>query len=494
MDNFKNLERETVKSGVMKKVISKTDGLLSKLRIACKEKPKNYTHTNTIKIISDIDTLILAYELIKSKKSVNTKDNNDETLEKINFKWFQQVSKKLIDGKYKFSAVKRIIISNPTDKFSNKSLSIPIKEKIVQKAIDIVLKMIYEPTFSKFSHGHKPLKRNHSALKSVKKQFQCVNWVIEANLKTYFDKINHTILLNILKKKIQCEKTIALIRNFLRCDYILNGTKFSSKKGILQGSTISPILCRIYLNNLDIFLTEYAKNFEAKIITSIKKDISEYSGNDNLGYKRMYFIRHIDNFLIGICGKFSDAVKIKSDLKFFLQKKLKIELNETKTKITKFSDNKVFFLGFFIHRNYKKEKKIKTSIHNRKSLVARIIPVSFHAPIKKLYKKLLQKKFVRSKNHRLVPTAVKKIITSDHADIIIFYNQKIRGVLNYYSFADNHKSLRSIVHMLKLSAARTLALKYKEKAIRPIFKKFGSLLQCPYTKIKLYIPTSFKKT
>jgi len=94
---------------------------------------------------------------------------------------------------------------------------------------------------------------------------------------------------------------------------------------------------------------------------------------------------------------------------------------------------------------------------------------------------------------RFVPTFCGRLINLDHADIIRFYNQKIHGILNYYSFVDNIKSLGQFVHGLKHSCALTLALKLKFRHRAKVFKKFGSTLRCPETKVELYIPKSFRR-
>jgi len=516
------LGREAVENRPATKVA--INGLLNKLRTTgISNLDKNFKFEKVIEVISAIDTLVLAYELIKSKKGVDTKANTEETLDKIDSIWFSNMSKQLSAGKFKFSSVRRILIPKPNDKSSSRPLGMSSpREKVIQKAIQLVLEAIYEPLFSKHSHGCRPSLGNHTALKSVKTNFQASNWVVEADLTKCFDRIDHHILLNILKKKINCEKTVALIKSSIRCGYVLENTKYDTKIGIPQGSVMSPTLCNIYLNELDSYLAKLSVDFDEggkkrpyslelrrlryklnvekkkgsdeKILKQLNKEIEACPRTDNTGYKKMRFVRYVDDFVIGIAGEYADAVKIVDSLKTFLENELKLELNLTKTKITKFSSNKVYFLGTYIRGGYRKEKKIVTTIRCGKKLVARTTPrVSFHAPIEKLFEKLLVKKFIRKKNNRMVPTAVRSLVNFDHADILRFFNQKIRGCLNYYSFVDNHKSLGSIVHTLKLSCARTLALKLKERAIRPIFKKFGSYLECPETGLKIYVPSTFKR-
>jgi Type II intron maturase len=86
------------------------------------------------------------------------------------------------------------------------------------------------------------------------------------------------------------------------------------------------------------------------------------------------------------------------------------------------------------------------------------------------------------------------VINLDHSDILKFYNSKIQGILNYYSFVDNRKSLVTLVHGLKHSCALTLALKFKFRQRAKVFKKFGSHLECKETGTKLYIPKTLART
>jgi hypothetical protein len=88
---------------------------------------------------------------------------------------------------------------------------------------------------------------------------------------------------------------------------------------------------------------------------------------------------------------------------------------------------------------------------------------------------------------------MRSLVNLDHRNIILLYNAVIRGLLNYYSFADNRKSMGTIVHGLKMSCALTLALKYKLRTAAKTFQKFGSLLKCPESEAKIYLPNTFSR-
>merc|ERR1712232_25414 len=124
--------------------------------------------------------------------------------------------------------------------------------------------------------------------------------------------------------------------------------------------------------------------------------------------------------------------------------------------------------------------------------------VVLKAPIKSIFETAVSNGFFKRHNKRrngeFVPTSVGRCINLDHSDIVRYYNTVIQGVLNYYSFVNNRKSLGSFVHGLKFSCARTLALKFKLRHASKVFKKFGSKLKCPSTGVELVIPSTFKAT
>jgi hypothetical protein len=226
----------------------------------------------------------------------------------------------------------------------------------------------------------------------------------------------------------------------------------------------------------------------------LRAQMAECYGTLNTDFKRLYFVRYVDDYFIGIAGKYQDALYFKNLIKNFLFDVLKMDLNMTKTKITKFSSNKAFYLGVFIRGTYRKEKKVTKYVRKRKVITSKTTPrVSFHAPIKKVLEDLTKKGFFKRDKSKFIPTSLSTVVNFNHGGIIRYFNSIIYGILNYFSFVDNKKSLGSIVHGLKMSAARTLALKYKSRSVKPIFTKYGKLLTCPVTKAEIYIPKTFAR-
>lgn len=116
------------------------------------------------------------------------------------------------------------------------------------------------------------------------------------------------------------------------------------------------------------------------------------------------------------------------------------------------------------------------------------------APIKSIFEKAALNGFFKKRHGEFIPTKLGRCINLDHQNILRYYNSVIRGVLNYYSFVNNRKSLGSFVHGLKLSCARTLALKYKLRHASKVYRKFGSKLKSPDGNVELFIPSTFKPT
>jgi hypothetical protein len=114
------------------------------------------------------------------------------------------------------------------------------------------------------------------------------------------------------------------------------------------------------------------------------------------------------------------------------------------------------------------------------------------AQIKSIFEKATLSGFFKKRHGEFVPTKVGRCINLDHQDILRYYNSVIHGVLNYYSFANNRKSLGSFVHGLKLSCARTMALKYKLRHASKVYRKFGFKLKSPDGSAELFIPPTFK--
>ena len=319
------------------------------------------------------------------------------------------------------------------------------------------------------------------------------------------------------------KKTLTLIKKFFKNSCKDNGRLIYSKIGIFQGSSLSPLLSNICLHEFDKFMEDFKRSFNKGIrrrknpsyrhvqhLLSYNKETLSPNDKKTLSlrlrslaskdfedpnFRRLQYVRYSDDFLVGIIGKHSETTKVSQEIKDFLFTSLSLKLNLDKSHITNFNREGTNFLSTFICGNQEKEKKIHIVQRSNKNLKVRSTSrARLEAPILKIFDKSVENGFFkRTLTGKFVPTSCGRVVNLDHADIIRFYNQKIRGVLNYYSFVDNKKSLGSFVHGLKHSCALTLALKFKLRHRSKVFKKFGKALKCPETEVELYIPKSFRR-
>jgi retron-type reverse transcriptase len=134
--------------------------------------------------------------------------------------------------------------------------------KLVQEVLRMVLEAVYEPVFLNVSHGFRPRRSCHTALTSLKKEFNGVRWFIEGDIKGCFDNIDHAVLVGLLNGKIKDARIIKLIYKFLKAGYLEDWQYHKTYSGTPQGGIISPLLSNIYLHELDKFVMKLKTEFD----------------------------------------------------------------------------------------------------------------------------------------------------------------------------------------------------------------------------------------
>ena len=482
----------------------------------CKNKDGRYG--NLIQIIGSPSTLKIAYLMIKGNPGISTKGVNDETLDGISLKSIQKISDDVLSGNFKVKPVRRVMIPKPgKTELRPLGVSSP-REKIVQKAIEIVLTAIFEEIFLDCSHGFRPGRSCHTALKHLQLKIgntSSYSWVIEGDIKGCFDNIPHNMIIKGISRKVDCPATLNLIKKILSAGYVLDNELKNRKSkakvvrsivGTSQGIVLSPLFSNIVLHELDRFIEkdlrskysigkqrkanleyrklryqikrETDKKKKKKLINKCLKIPSKDFHDEN--YKRIHYIRYADDWIILLGGSYKDAVNIRSMASDKLQS-LGLTLNFEKTQITSLRNGKCRFLGadFFIRKNtenyFKPTRLVKKNTTIRQRFAPRII---LHAPILELLIKLKDRGFVkRNSKGEFFPIGKSNCIPLTHPQILNYYNSKIRGILNYYSFVHNRNELWSIVRFLRYSCALTLARKFKLKSLKKTFSKFGKDLK-----------------
>lgn len=238
-------------------------------------------------------------------------------------------------------------------------------DRMLQQAVLRVVMPGYEPEFSWDSYGFRPNRNTHQA---VSKALHYINSgfqnIVEIDLKAFFDEVDHVLLLQLMHRKVKCKKTMRLLRRWLRAPIEIDGRLVKRRKGVPQGSPISPFLSNVMLNELDMEM-------------------------ERLGLK---FIRYADDFSI-YCRAKSEAIKANLLVIKFLAEKLKLPINTDKSGIRRPIHLQV--LGFGFVPTYRKgekgkyqlvvtAKKFKSFKERLKELTRKTIPMSFGERIDKI--------------------------------------------------------------------------------------------------------------
>ncbi len=449
------------------------------------------------RLLCNKELLAISYNIIKSNPGNMTPGTDNKTLDGISNKVLEEIICGLKNQKFVFKPVRRVYIPKGNGKL--RPLGVPSPEdKIVQQAMLLILEPIYEPTFSKYSHGFRSGRSCHTALKNIRKTWSGCKWAIEGDIKGCYDNVDHHVLINILRKKIQDERFIQLIWKLLRSGVIIDNKYVNNKLGTPQGGILSPLLANIYLNEFDQFIhysmdilnsnTSRRPNPEYKRLESriwkLRNKINNSTTNlfnkkielkhltkerflipskrpVDKKYIRIRYIRYADDWIIGIIGNKDLATKFRFIIKSFLESELKLTLSPEKTHITHLPSRNVKFLGYQIQIG-QSSQLTTTSGQNRRS--AGWQPRLF-MPTNEVIKKLSEKNFCK---HGKGVTKKGWILYPD--DIITKrYNSILLGLKNYYSPSDNYRtSIYRIQYILKFSWAHTLATKHRTRISKQI--------------------------
>ena len=271
--------------------------------------------------ILEYSNIMRAIYRVKSNKGASGIDNMPVDELDLYFKDnFDKIIKDVRERRYRPNPVRRVYIPKTNGKL--RPLGIPtVIDRVLQQAIAQVLTPIYEPIFSDSSYGFRPNRDCHKAMeKSLEYINDGYNYIIDFDIKKYFDTVNHDKLISILRERVFDSDTLHLIRLFLKAGVMEDGLVSPSEEGVPQGGPLSPILSNIYLDKLD-------KELESR------------------GLK---FVRYADDFDIFVKSNKS-AKRVKESVKWWIERKLFLEVSEEKTTITR--PNGSEFLGFTYWKN-----------------------------------------------------------------------------------------------------------------------------------------------
>lgn len=303
-------------------------------------------------------------------------------------RYIQQIERE----SYQVSPIRGVEIPKSNGKM--RLLGIPtVVDRVFQQALHQVLQPVFEPDFQQHSYGFRPQRNAHQAIaKSLENINSGHQHIVDIDLKSFFDEVEHYILLELIYKKVKCKATLKLLRSFLRAPILINGKLHKRTKGVPQGSPLSPLLSNILLNELD-------KELE----------------------KRGHcYVRYADDFSIYVKSKMA-AKRVGNSIYKFLQNKLQLPINREKSGVRKPLDFQV--LGFGFVPTYKKGEKGKYQLVVKPSKWK-----EFKAKLKQL---------------------TKKTIPASLGERIARIKLLVRGWINYFKPASIHAKLKKLEEWLR---------------------------------------------
>jgi group II intron reverse transcriptase/maturase len=196
---------------------------------------------------------LLAYGRIYANQGAMTPGANAETVDGMSQGKIGRIIDALRYERYRFSPVKRVWIPKKNGKL--RPLGLPTwSDKLVGEVVRLLLEAYYEPRFSTRSHGFRPGRGCHTALREVATTWTATAWLIEGDISDCFGSLDHEVRLSTLAEHIQDSRFLRLVRNMLTAGYLEDWVWNATLSGAPQGGIVSPILSNIYLHRLDAFI------------------------------------------------------------------------------------------------------------------------------------------------------------------------------------------------------------------------------------------------
>jgi RNA-directed DNA polymerase len=308
--------------------IPKAEGEGSQTLTACDEKAGD----KTLELMEEVlrrENLMQAFERVKSNKGAPGVDGMtvQELMPYCKENW-EKIKGQLLSETYEPRPVKRVEIPKPDGK-GTRMLGIPVVlDRMIQQAIQQVLTPIYDPTFSENSHGFRPGRSAHDAIRKAQEYVnEGYTWVVDIDLEKFFDRVNHDVLMSRIARRVKDKRLLRLIRRYLQAGMMEGGVVSAREEGTPQGGPLSPLLSNILLDDLD-------KELESR------------------GHR---FARYADDCNIYVKSE-AAGQRVMESLTEFLEKRLRLKVNREKSAVGRPWDRK--FLGY----SFTDEEKPRTRI------------------------------------------------------------------------------------------------------------------------------------
>lgn len=453
------------------------------------------------------DIYFVAYKNLYANNGAATKGVNEDTADGFSEAKIDSIIKALADETYQPMPVRRTYIQKKNNRKKLRPLGIPtFADKLVQEVLRMILEAVYEPIFLDVSHGFRPKRSCHTALKQLRREFNGTRWFVEGDIKGCFDNINHAVLVGLLSNKIKDARITKLIYKFLKAGYLENWQYHKTYSGTPQGGIISPLLANIYLHELDKFVMKLKSEFDTPGVGQITPEyrelhneikrlshrltkvrgeeremvLAEYKSKRQKLMtipctaqtdKKLKYVRYADDFLIAVKGNREDCQWIKSKLAEFIGDTLKMELSEDKTLITH-SSKCARFLGYDVR--VRRSGKIKRGGPGHVKMRTLNGGVELLVPLNDKIRQFVFTKGVaiQKEDGSMFPVHRKYLIGLTDLEIVSVYNAELRGICNYYGMASNFCKLHYFAYLMEYNCLKTLASKHKT-SLSKIIDKFN---------------------
>jgi hypothetical protein len=328
-----------------------------------------------------------------------------------------------------------------------------------------------------------------------------VKWYVEGDISRCFDSLDHQVLLSILSEKLHDNRFLRLLSNLLKAGYLEDWKYHATLSGAPQGGVVSPILSNIYLDRLDQFVEEVllpmynygdrrrpnppymallnaarrkriaGEHEEARKLRQQAQQMPARDPDDP-DFRRLWYIRYADDWLLGFSGPREEAEQIKVQLAGFLRDELKLELSQEKTLITNARAEAARFLGYEVinqDADDKQCRKVKRRCIN--GVPGLRVPVD-----------VIREKGAKYMKRGKPIQRAERLNDSDFS-IVAQYQAEYRGVVQYYLRAFNVHRLWQLRRIMRLSLAKTLADKHRS-SVREVIRKYQTTVPTPHGRLK----------